>query len=370
MSLGKVQINNLNLGQGDIAAVERHFLFIGRAGHVDEESQLFSVGAQTDLTKDFADSPLRKQLIAAQLNAGQNWTAAVYPLADSETIASAIDRANEVQSFETVVICDEQNTGAALSNIHDQLFALQASIGRFVSALVAVPGIDEATQTWAQFETACAALQNGIAAHLVVAVPQLHSNNIGVLAGRLCNRAVSIADSPMRVATGSLLGLGPMPIDSENEPLSLATLNTLSTARFSVPQWYSDFEGYYWGDAQTLDANGGDYQYLEHLRSVHKASRQVRVLAIRRVGNRALNSTPNSIELNKSYFMKPLREMSKSTTILGTPFPGEVKPPIEGDITIEWPTNKSVVIYLVVRPYNSPKEITVNILLDLSNTGA
>jgi hypothetical protein len=93
----------------------------------------------------------------------------------------------------------------------------------------------------------------------------------------------------------------------------------------------------------------------------------VRVLAISRVGNRTLNSTPNSIELNKSYFMKPLRAMSKSTTILGTLFPGEIQPPVEGDIQIVWPTNKSVVIYLVVRPYNSPKEITVNILLDLSN---
>lgn len=370
MSLGTVQVNNLNLGQGDIAGVERHFLFIGLAGHVDEESQLFSIGAQTELTTVFTDSNLRDQLIAAQLNAGQNFTAAVYPLADGETIATAIDRANEVQSFETVVICDDQITSGALTAIHDNLFSLQASLGRFVSALVAVPGIDEETQTWAQFEAASAALQSGIAAHLIVAVPQLHGNNIGVLAGRLCDRSVSIADSPMRVATGAVLGLGATPIDSADEPLSLATLSTLSTARFSVPQWYSDFDGVYWGDAQTLDATGGDYQYLEHLRSVHKASRKVRVLAIRRVGNRALNSTPNSIELNKSYFMKPLREMSKSTTILGTPFPGDVKPPIEGDIQIEWPTNKSVVIYLVVRPYNTPKEITVNILLDLSNEGA
>lgn len=370
MSLGTVQINNLNLGQGDITAVERHFLFIGRAGIADEESQLYSVGAQTDLEKVFADSPLREQLIAAQLNAGQNWTAAVYPLADGESIFSAIDRANEVQSFETIVLCDEQTTDVQISTTHDALVSLKATLGRFVSALIAVPGIDVATQTWAQYEAASVALQSGIAADLVVLVPQLHGNNVGVLAGRLCDRSVSIADSPMRVATGSVLGLGLAPIDSANEPLSLATLTTLSTARFSVPQWYSDFQGVYWGDAQTLDAVGGDYQYLEHLRSVHKASRQVRVLAIRRVGNRALNSTPNSIELNKSYFMKPLREMSKSSTILGTPFPGEIKPPVEGDIDIVWTSNKAVTLYLVVRPYNSPKEITVNILLDLSNTGA
>lgn len=367
MSLGKVQVNNLNLGQGDISAIERHFLFIGRAGDAAEESQLFSIGAQTDLSKTFADSPLRDQLIAAQKNAGQNWTAAVYPLAEAETIIDAIDRANEVQSFEMVVVCNEQKTSAEITTIHDHLESLKATLGRFVSALIAVPGIDVATQTWPAYEAATAALQAGIAAHLVVPVPQLHGNNVGVLAGRLCDRSVSIADSPMRVATGSVLGLGAAPVDSESEPLSLATLETLANARMSVPQWYSDFEGIYWSDAQTLDAAGGDYQYLEHLRPVHKASREVRVLAIRRVANRALNSTPNSIELNKAYFMKPLRAMSKSTTILGTQFPGEIQPPIEGDISIVWTTNKTVVIYMVLRPYNSPKEITVNIMLDLSS---
>ena len=367
MSLGKVQVNNLNLGQGDIQGVERHFLFVGRAGSADEESQLFSVGAQTVLADTFADSPLLEIVKAAQLNAGQNWTAAVYPMAEGESITDAIDRANEVQSFEMIVVCDEQTTSAGLTDIHDHLTSLHSTLGRFVSALVAVPGIDVATQTWSQYEAATVALQADVAAHLVVPVPQLHANNVGVLAGRLCNRSVSIADSPMRVATGSVLGLGEAPVDTNGDPLSLATLETLANARMSVPQWYSDFEGTYWSDAQTLDATGGDYQYLEHLRPVHKASREVRVLAIRRIANRALNSTPNSIELNKAYFMRPLRAMSKSTTILGTQFPGEIKPPVEGDITIVWTSNKSVVIYMVLRPYNSPKEITVNILLDLSS---
>jgi len=367
MALGKVQVNNLNLGQGDIAAIERHFLFIGRAGAVGEESQLFSVNAQTDLEDALADSNLRDQVIAAQLNAGQNWTAAVYPLANGEDVFEAIDRANEVQSFESVVFCDVSTTAASISAKHDYLFSLQASHGRFVSGLIAVPGIDAATQTWAAYEAAQVALVAGLANHLIIPLPQLHGNNVGVLAGRLCSYSVSIADSPMRVATGSVMGLGAAPVDSADSPLSLATLNTLATARFSVPQWYPDFEGTYWGDGSTLDAAGGDYQYIENIRVVHKASREVRILAIRRIGNRALNSTPNSIELNKAYFMKPLRAMSKSTTILGNLFPGDITPPIDGDIEIVWPTNKSVVIYMVVRPYNSPKSITVNIMLDLSS---
>ncbi|MFT5788021.1 MAG: propanediol dehydratase small subunit [Shewanella sp.] len=367
MSLGKVQVNNLNLGQGDVKGIERHFLFVGRAGDSEEESQLFSVGAQTDLKDAFATSSLRAQVIAAQLNAGQNWTAAVYPLAADEDVLEAIGRSNEVQSFETVVFCDETISAEDISAKHDYLFNLQAKLGRFVSGIVALAGIDVATQTWPQYEAAAVALVAGLANHLVVPVPQLHGNNAGILAGRLCNAAVSIADSPMRVATGSVMGLGTGPVDSADEPLSLASLETLAEARLSVPQWYEDFEGVYWGDGSTLDAAGGDYQYIEHLRVVHKASREVRVLAIRRIADRVLNSTPNSIEVNKSYFMKPLRIMSKSYTILGIPFPGDITAPIEGDITIEWPTNKSVVIYMVVRPYNSPKEITVNIMLDLSN---
>ncbi|MGS0824838.1 DUF2586 domain-containing protein [Shewanella sp. 0m-8] len=371
MSLGKVKVNNLNLGQGDVNAIERHFLFVGRAGHVDEESQLFSVGAQTDLEAVLADSPLRDQVIAAQLNAGQNWTAAVYPLAVDEDVFAAIDRANEVQSFETVVFCDPSKTAKEISDKHDYLFGLQAKLGRFVSGIVALAGIDKASQTWSEFEAASVALVTGLANHLVIPVPQLHGNNAGVLAGRLCNAAVSIADSPMRVATGSVMGLGTLGseslVDSSAEPLQLATLETLANARLSVPQWYPDFEGTYWGDGSTLDAAGGDYQYIEQLRVVHKASREVRILAIRRIADRVLNSTPNSIEMNKAYFTKPLRIMSKSYTILGIQFPGDIQPPKDGDITIEWPTNKSVVIYMVVRPYNSPKEITVNIMLDLSN---
>ena len=367
MSLGKVQVNNLNQGQGDITAIERHFLFVGRAGAAAEESKLFSVGAQTDLAATFADSPLRKQLIAAQLNAGQNWTAAVYPLAAAENVFEAITDANEVQSFEMVVFCDISVSSAELTAKQTYLQSLQASHGRFVSGIAAVAGINAATQTWATYETALVALQNGVAAHLIVPVPQLHGNNAGVLAGRLCNRGVSIADSPMRVATGAVIGLGAAPVDSAANPLTLATLGTLSNARFSVPQWYPDLAGTYWGDGSTLDATGGDYQYIEHLRPVHKASREVRILAIRRIADRALNSTPASIEFNKSYFMKPLRNMSKSSVILGTQFPGEIQPPRDGDITIVWTTNKAVTIYMVVRPYNSPKEITVNILLDLSS---
>ncbi|WP_417762182.1 DUF2586 domain-containing protein [Shewanella sp.] len=366
MATGKVQVNNLNLGQGAATEIERHLLFIGRAGSAEEESQLFSVNASSDLETLLADSSLRDQVIAAQLNAGQNWTAAVYPLADGETVFDAIDHANEVQSFEGVAVCDVQTTQEQITAIYDKVFSMPASAGRWNFALIAVPGIDPAAQTWPQYEAAMVTLQDGIKAELVSLTPQLNGNNVGVVAGRLSDRSVSVADSPMRVATGGVKGLGSMPVDSTGTPLSMATLETLATNRFSVPQWYNDYDGIYWADCAMLDAEGGDYQVIENVRVVHKASRRIRLLAIQRIANRVLNSTPNSIELNKAYFMKPLRDMSKSTTINGIVFPGEVEPPQADDIEITWTSKTAVVISITIRPYNSPKSITVNIALDLS----
>lgn len=47
----------------------------------------------------------------------------------------------------------------------------------------------------------------------------------------------------MRVATGSVLGLGEMPIDSAGKPLEMSTIAVLADARYSLPQWYADMEG-------------------------------------------------------------------------------------------------------------------------------
>ncbi len=210
-------------------------------------------------------------------------------------------------------------------------------------------------------------LVKDVAANLVTPVPQLNGNNLGVLGGRLCDRSVTVADSPMRTATGSLLGLGEMPVDSAGQPLEMSTIETLATARYSLPQWYADVEGIYWTDATTLEAKGGDYQFLEYVRPVHKLSRRVRVKAIRRVGDRILNSTPPSIELNRSYFRKDMMVMSKTTRIGDIPFPGEIMAPRDEDVIIQWLTKTKVQIGLMVRPHNCPKYIAVNIALDRSN---
>ena len=65
-------------------------------------------------------------------------------------------------------------------------------------------------------------------------------------------------------------------------------------------------------------------------------------------------------------FGRDLREMSRSATIAGTQFPGEIMPPADGDIVIHWESKTAVAIYVQVQPYDCPKKITINILLDLN----
>ena len=61
--------------------------------------------------------------------------------------------------------------------------------------------------------------------------------------------------------------------------------------------------------------------------------------------------------------------MSKSVTINGKDFPGECMPPKDDAITIVWQSKTKVTIYIKVRPYDCPKDITANIFLDLETLG-
>ncbi|WP_337229030.1 DUF2586 family protein, partial [Proteus faecis] len=76
---------------------------------------------------------------------------------------------------------------------------------------------------------------------------------------------------------------------------------------------------------------------------------------VAKVADRSLNSTPSSIEAHQAYFAKVLREMSRSTQINGVSFPGEAKPPKEGDVVITWKNKNNVEVYITVRTYECPK---------------
>ncbi|HCE4763679.1 DUF2586 domain-containing protein [Vibrio parahaemolyticus] len=370
MATGKVEVNNFNLGQGGIPEIERHLLYIGRTDKAELQGKVTRVNNMTNLDDVVADDALGANVKAAQLNGKQNWTGAIFGLAADATWQEAVDIANRTDSFEGVCIVDVVTDKADFTAMQDKATELTSKLGRWVFFLAACPGITaegEGAQTWSDYETAMLTLVKDVVANLVTPVPLLNGNNVGVLGGRLCDRAVTVADSPMRVATGSLLGLGEKPVDSAGKPLEVSTISALAEARYSLPQWYADMEGIYWTDGSTLEAKGGDYQFLEYVRPVHKLNRRVRIKAIRRIADRILNSTPPSIELNRTYFSKDMRDMSKTTEIGGIQFPGEIMPPRDEDVSIQWMTKTKVNIGLMVRPHNCPKHIVVNIGLDLSN---
>ena len=90
----------------------------------------------------------------------------------------------------------------------------------------------------------------------------------------------------------------------------------------------------------------------------------MRLLAIGKIGDRSLNSTPGSIAAHQTLFARPLREMSNAVEINGVQFPGEVKSPQDSDVQIVWKTKKHVEIYIVVRTYEMPLQISISLLLD------
>lgn len=369
MSLGTIQINRLNLYQGELSDVEMHFLFIGIGDSTTNVGSVLSVSAETDLDEALGEteSVLKTQVEAAMNNGGQNWSASVMPI-DAETDwEDAVDYAMEVTSCEAVVLTDAIATSTALETMQTKADNIMATYMRPVFFLCAVRGLDTETETWATYVAAMEAITDGIAADSVGVVPYLWGHDLGTLAGRLCDQSVTVADSPMRVATGALSGTwSDKPVDVDDAAITMAYLKTMDANRLSVPQWYPDYDGMYWGDCNMLDVDDGDYQVVENLRVVNKAIRQIKPLVIARIADRRLNSTPASLAENKTYFMRPLRAMAKSVTIKGYNFPGEIKPPDADSIVIVWETKTAVQIYITIQPYNCPKKITVNLALDLA----
>ena len=367
--LGTVQVNNLNLIQGELDEVERYFLFVGR-GAGTNEGKLVTVNSVTDLDLVLGEaaSVLKAQVEAARLNAGENFYCCVFPLDGVLTWAEAVDYVMGQTSVEAVVVTDPV---AASSDIEEMQAKAVSIMSQYMRPLFFIPtsrAIDPEVESWDTFVAEVNALVTGLACDMVSPVPTIWGVDQGAYAGRLCNSSVTVADSPMRVATGALVGeWSDKPVDKDGRALDMSILKALNDARWSVPQWYPDYPGVYWSDGEVLDVPGGDFQSVENLRVVQKAMRRVYPLAVARVADRRLNSTPASIAQNQTYFMRPLREMSRSVDILGITFPGEVEEPQEGDIVISWPTKYQVEIYMVARPYNCPKGITCNVLLDLTN---
>jgi hypothetical protein len=367
MALGKVSVNNLNLGQGAVTEIERYFLFIGPGAKSVGSLIPLNTDSDLDVMLGIPPSDLKTQVTAAMANGGDRWACLAAPLAADGDWSDALEMAQQQGfSVEAVVITKPVTTAAELSAMHDAAIAINNTYGRRLFVMASTVGI-LVQQTWSEYLTEQKEITQDLAAARVLVVPQLHGNDLGVLAGRLVNAAVSIADSPMRVASGAVLGLGPVPKDKDGVPLPSAIRSELDKARFSVSQTYPDYPGVFWGDGNMLDAPASDFQVVEYLRLADKAARQVRPLLIQRVGDRRLNNTANSMAAAVSALMKPLRAMAKSATFAGQVFPGEIEAPKDGDIVLVWITKTKVEVYIKIKPLNCPKDLTANIALDLSN---
>ncbi|EEF3822523.1 DUF2586 family protein [Salmonella enterica] len=372
MTFPQTTINQLNTRSGGKRDIVRTLLMVG-----EHKKPLAPtpVTAQTDLDALLGSeaSLLRSNLQAFLDNAGQNamiWLATVQtpqPAGQTRTWGDVVIDAQATVSAEGVVVIRPDTTRDDINNAQTLRESLINKYQRWTWFILAVRGCGTG-EKWAEYVTAMTALQKDIAAHAVQLAPMLFGNEPGMLAGRLCNPSVTIADSPARVATGALVNMGrsDKPTDSDGRELDIATLKALNNVRFSVPTWYPDYEGYYWADGVTLDVDGGDYQAIEYLRVADEIARQVRLLAIPKIADRSLNSTPTSVATHQQLFAKPMRDGAKSLKINGTVFPGLCMSPRDGDVQITWPEKDRVQIAIVVRPYNCPKEITISIMLDES----
>jgi len=377
MTWPNVTVSQINRYNGTTTDVERVVLFVGYGNTNVGKTLPLNTGSDLDKALGENESLLKSLVSAASINAGQNWFAYVHVMEEpvatepdhkpDEDWMNAVKLAQNVASVEGVVLAFDTSVPATINRATELRTLLQANYGRFVWFALSVEGPQD-TEEWAEYITRLATLQGKIASQGVCLVPRLWGNEPGVMAGRLCNRSVTVADSPARVATGAVTALGndSLPVDGTGTEIDLAVLQALEANRYSVPMWYHDFAGIYWSDGRTLDVKGGDYQTIENVRIVDKASRKVRLRAIPKIADRSLNSTPGSIAAHETYFGKPLREMAIASQINGIEFPGEVKPPKAGDIAIIWASAVKVQIFIVVRPYESAKEISVSIELDTS----
>lgn len=356
---------------GSIPGVAFHFLFVGYGTVSGDVRNLIMVDASTDLDDALknADPALLTTMKAAQLNGKSSWTAGVMIIGKDDKWQDAVSKANETSSFEAFVLNFPATDKTLLEDAVALRTELKSKLGRETFAVCTTPAIDIATKTgqdWATWLAATVAIQKGVASEYITVVPQVHLTNstIGVYAGRLANQEVSIADSPARVKTGSILGSSDLAVDKAGKALELAYLKALESNRYSLPMWYPDYPGQYWTTGNTLDVPGGDFQDIRHIRVAMKAARKLRVRAIARIADREFNSTPASMASAKLYFMQDLRAMAVITKIGDYEFPGEIKPPLDEDINITWLSSDEVDITLSVTPYECPVKITGSIMIN------
>ncbi|SJN58757.1 hypothetical protein VR7878_03024 [Vibrio ruber DSM 16370] len=366
MAWPSVIINIKNMMKGPIAGVEYHFLFVGYGTVSGAERELTVVDASTDLKEALssAGDSLLTTVMAAQLNGGSEWTAGVMVLDQADDWKDAVRKANETASFEAFVLDFPAADKTLLEDAIAMRTELKNALGRETFAVCCLPEIDntDATngETWEAWLAKSVAIVDGVASQYITVVPSVHADGstLGKYCGRLANQVdASIADSPARIKTGSVVGSTDFLTDKDGKALALSVLKTLESNRISCPMWYPDYDGQYWTTGRTLDVEGGDFQDIRHIRVAMKAARKVRIRAIARIADRTFNSTPQSEAQAKLFMTQDLREMALTGN------PGEIYPPEDDDIQIKWVNSTEVEIYMAVQPYECPVKITVAIYI-------
>lgn len=367
MAQGRVLVTSENLGQGETNEVERIVLFVGHG--TKNVGSIQAINPQSDLDDLLGvnTSILKTQVAAAIANSDALFRCFAMPTSSEGDHLAAIDTAMEQGiSVDGIIVCKAISSSQDVLDLFAKQQEIENTYQRFMYMLTAARAIDPLIETWADYQTALQPLTDGVAASSVGVVPLLHGNDLGAVVGRLCKYAVTVADTPIRVATGPMIGLGSTPIDSAGIPLPSATTAALDDMRFSCTQTYPDFDGVYFGDVNLLDAEGGDFQVIENLRVLNKARRAVRIRALHLVGNRQLNQTPSSQAWAKRRLSAPLDAMAQSVQINGEVFPGEIATPDDDAIAFKWETRSFVRIFMRIRPIGAAKTIVVSIGLDLS----
>lgn len=353
MSTGSVTTTNDNLQQGTPEGIANRFLLVG-TGTTNPGTIQF-ISSTTDIEKALGAGALGKNVQALIDNAiaGGDVYVAVYVLKDGEDFTHALKAAEKVKfNAELLVVADQLSAKADIEAVQTELSRLKP-LGKFMAALVAVPGIAD-DQSWSEYVAANVTLIGDVSADHVCIVPQLTDTAIGALTGRLCRDDLSIGDTPIRTKTGPVLSLGELPSDKEGDDYAYEHAKALNDVRLSVPVPHENQPGIYWSDASLLDSPTGDYKNLEILRVILKGSRLVHSRMFSRLGDRTLNNSKAATIAGQDYAQVPLNDMARTRP---DGEPGEIYKPVDGDVQIFWVNDEEFEMSVAMQPVKSAKKI-------------
>ena len=196
--LGTVQINNLNLKQGELTSVENYMLFTGiAAADCQNTGKIVTIDQSTDMDAVLGAtaSDLKTQVAAARLNAGQNWYGCVLPYTVAEStpdamdaaFESAVNTAMEHVKVEAIIRTDPVTRATSVEAMQALAEGIMAKYMRPLWIMARAPQFNSTSQTFADYQALASALQAGIAADQVMLTVSLWGHEMGTLAGRLAS---------------------------------------------------------------------------------------------------------------------------------------------------------------------------------------